>query len=189
MAGEGRESAGRTLVGGEPEQPERERVDLVLGGPAIDAVFGQTLPDEAIYKCGETGCVEVMPVLAVVLEEHGEAGPECGDEVVGAYVAAADGPEGVVVGAELPAEAGCDEVADAAGRSGAVETPAEHAGVEVAGGCGVEVLRGAEEGEDGGGIGIGAVEEVEEDLLDELEGETVYGGGHGRGVVWGRGEV
>jgi hypothetical protein len=34
--------------GGEPEQPESERVELVVGGPTVDAVFVEALADESV---------------------------------------------------------------------------------------------------------------------------------------------
>ena len=46
--GRGRETGRRTFSGGEPEQPESERVELVVGGPTVDAVFVEALADESV---------------------------------------------------------------------------------------------------------------------------------------------
>jgi hypothetical protein len=62
---------------GEPEQPEGEGVGLVVGWPSVDAVFVEAFADEGVDKVGETCCVELAAVLAVVFEQHGA--PKKGD--------------------------------------------------------------------------------------------------------------
>lgn len=92
--------------------------------------------------------------------------------------------DGVVVGAELGGEAGGREMAETTGGGGLVEGAAEHAGVEMVvrgeAECVVEVLRGEEERETRGRGRCGVVVEVEDDFLEELEGEAEDGGRHGR---------
>ena len=181
----------RTWSGGEPEQPEGEGVDLVLGWPAVDGVFVEALADEGVDKVGEAGSIELAAVLAVVLQQHGEAGPEGVDEVIGMDVAAADGLEGAEVGAELGVEAERVEIAETTGGAGLVEGETKEVGVEMlvvpeAEGV-VKVPRGEEEGEEHGRGRCGAVVEVEDDFLEELEGETEdgrHGERGGRGVKW-----
>lgn len=65
--GGGRERE-RTFCAGEPEQPEGEGVELVLGRPTVDAVLVETFADEAVNEVGETGCVELAAVPAVVFQ-------------------------------------------------------------------------------------------------------------------------
>lgn len=93
------------MGGGEPEQPDGEGVEFVLGRPTVDAVFVEAFADEVVHKVVEAGGVELVAVFAVVLHEHGEAGPKGLGDVVCMDVAATDRSEGDAVGTELDAEA------------------------------------------------------------------------------------
>lgn len=179
----GRGERERTFGGGEPEQPDGEGVELVLDRPTVDVVLVEAFADEPVYKVGETGCVELAAVLAVVLQQHGEAGPERLKDVVCADVATADALDGIVVGTELRGEARYSEMAETTGGAGLVEGEAEHGGVEVvvrpeAEGV-VEVLRGEEERQERGRGRGGVIVEFEDDSLEELEGKAEDGGRHG----------
>jgi len=50
----------RTWSSGEPEQPDGEGVDLVLGWPVVDGVFVEALAEEGVDKVGETGSIELL---------------------------------------------------------------------------------------------------------------------------------
>ena len=109
-----------TWSSGEPEQPDGKGVDLVLGWPAINGVLIEASTEEGIDKVGETGSIDLAVVLAVVFQEHEKAGSEGVNEIVRMDVAAADGPEGIEVGAELGVEAEYVEVKGEA-KEGSVE--------------------------------------------------------------------
>ena len=172
-----------TFCGGEPEKPDGEGVELALVWPAVDGVFVEAFADEGVDKVGETGCVEPAAILSVIFEQHGEAGPEGGEDVICVDVAAADAPECAVVGEELVAAAGSVEVSETAGGCGIVEGDTEDAGKEVGVRLEVEqvvkVLRGEEEWEDRGWGCSVVVVKLESDLLEYFEGETEDGGCHG----------